>query len=76
MGEPSPSLGRMRRMDRSELTLHLQRLREHADSVEQRIQMRRAQPDFPPAEMKKLTQLHERLLALIEEGRRLYRSRA
>ncbi len=78
LGQPSPSLRWMRRMDRPELAAHLQRLREEAGHVERRIsrlQRHREQADESrwAARFTRLVELHDRLLALIQEGRRLYR---
>ena len=80
LGHPSPSLRRMRRMDRDELAAHLQLLREQASHIEHRIarlqRHREAAGERRRAErLERLNELRERLLALIEEGRRLHRVR-
>ncbi len=70
LGQPSPSLRTMQRMTQAELAEHLQRLREHAGHVELRIGQLRS-CGGSNARLARLIEQHERLLALMETGRRL-----
>ncbi len=78
LGQPSPSLRRMRQMDRAELAAHVQGLREQASHIEHRIarlEQHRGQADEQrrAERLGRLIELRERLRALVEEGRRLHR---
>ena len=80
LGHPSPSLRRMRRMDRDKLAAHLRLLREQASHIEHRIarlerHRERAGERRRAERLERLNELHERLRSLIEEGRRLHRVR-
>lgn len=72
LGQPSPSLRKMRQMGRAELAEHARRLQTEAEHLERRIQ--RLQQRVPnSSKLSALIVLHERLLALAEEARRRYR---
>lgn len=72
-GQPSPSLKRMRRMNRSELGEHARKLTTEADSIGARLARLRLLDDASQAKINRLEQLQQRLQALAEEARRLAR---
>ncbi len=72
MGRPSPALAKMKRMSRSELAEHIQRLKAEADQIADRIERLRQMSEGREDQLRRLRGALRRLEALHEEGRRLY----
>jgi len=72
MGRSSPSLAKMKRMSRTELAEHIQRLQAEADQINSRIERLRELRGDDDEQLRRLRGAHRRLMALHDEGRRLY----
>ncbi len=72
LGRPSPAMAKMKRMTRGELSEHIQRLQAEADQIAARIDRLKGIPETREDQLRRLRGAHRRLVALHEEGRRLY----
>ena len=72
LGRPSPSLKKMRRMNRTELSDHIKKLQAEADQLKEKVDRLKAIETPDPQKMVRLQGTHRRLSALVDEARRLY----
>jgi len=73
LGQPSPSLKRMRKMNSEELSAHIRRLSAEADLIRHKVRRLQTTPDVPADKIQQLENLERRVRALASEGRRIYR---
>ena len=69
MGEESPSLGKMNRMNAAQLTAHVERLTQEAARLTQKVTNLKAHKPCPEEKVAKLTAYLQRLQALEKAAR-------
>jgi chromosome segregation ATPase len=71
MGEPSPALAKIRRMNMADLTAHIDRMDTDRERLKNKLKRLRTQPDPPGQKMRVLGADIKRLEGLLEEARKL-----
>jgi peptidoglycan hydrolase CwlO-like protein len=71
MGEPSPALAKIRRMNMADLTAHIERMDTDRDRLKSKVKRLREQTEPPGQKMRILGADIKRLEGLLEEARKL-----
>lgn len=75
MGEPSPALAKIRRMNMADLNEHIERMDVDRDRLKTKIKRLRSQPEPPGQKVRTLGADVKRLEGLLEEARKLLSSK-